>query len=282
MQRQAEERDRRRAASHVRTHSIEGEHEVAVGECHVRRPIMSSRSTRFCPPRLLSVIAILSIGLIAVAGGCQAAPEAPRSADPTVLVIPSGEYEQAFDAVIAAARDVGFITAVRDLRHGVIQTSPLPASTVFEPWTRDNAGLDTAIESTVNLQRRRALVEFAPIGIADASGSDAPARLTGPDVLGIGDQRSPDLTSVHGEMEMRVWVYLERAHTPGMKRFAWSPAMTTRWRQPDEPVDPDEGVEAISIWTPIARDPALEERIVGEVREALERDRTTPSASAPA
>ena len=201
-------------------------------------------------------------------GGCSSAPEPVVTNAPAVLLVPSSRYDAAFDAAIKSSRDVGMTTAVRDRRDGVIETQPRQASTVFEPWVGDNSSLSTAMGSTAHLQRRRVRIEFAPVPTVPES-EPIPPRLTGPDVLGLSSARSADLEHYSGELEMKVWVYLERAHTRGVKRFPWSTSLTSRWSDARQPIDPKEGVASTSVWTPLARDPELEQRIVASVSEAL-------------
>src|SRR5262245_7044880 len=142
--------------------------------------------------------------------GCSSVP------GPTVLNIPAASYSSAFDAAVEAAREDGMPPVVRDRRAGVIETEPRIAGSILEPWRNDNSSVEQAVENTVSFLRRRARFEFAPVGFQPAA--DSPWKdLTGPDVV-QGDQANIDLTQAEGELELRVFVFIEQAHTVGVRR----------------------------------------------------------------
>jgi len=209
---------------------------------------------------VLATLVFVPGGLGAL-GGCTAKP------GPQVLTIAPEQYDDAFSAAVEIARRDGLLAAFQDRRAGVIDTEPVRAATVFEPWRSDNASTGEAFENTLGLQRRKARFEFAPVGFHEPDSSDdAP---TGPDLLGL-DAPPLDLTQSDQPLELRVWVYTERAHTPGMRRSTWTRRKTTR----SELVVPENeaGLPGGQFWTPLSRDQAYEERLLAGVQKMLQQE----------
>jgi hypothetical protein len=203
---------------------------------------------------------LLPLLLILIPGGCAKSP------GPDLLRLDAGTYHEAFDAAMEASRTHGLPPALRDRRRGVIETQPALATSVLEPWHDDNATLGQSLENTIAFQRRRARFEFAPTGTAPPAATGDTAAV--PDLLGV-ETRDLDLSAYHGELELRVQVIVERAHTMGVRRSTWSRRSTTR-ATIDSPAR--EGVPA-SFWTPVSRDEAFERRLLAAVDHALrERD----------
>ena len=185
------------------------------------------------------------------------------SQGPDFLSIDSQTYSDAFDAAVEAARVAGLPPIVRDRRSGLIETEPRIAGSVLEPWRTDNASFTQTIENTITFQRRRARFEFAPVIFQPNQPSDAP--LTGPDLFGT-QEAEVDLTRHTGPLELRVWVYVERSYSPGLRRSTWTRAKTTRTRiVPAE----DDGTLPSRYWTPVHRDEAFERRLLAAVQSAL-------------
>jgi len=136
--------------------------------------------------------------------------------------------------------------ALRDRRSGVIETEAQIAGSVLEPWRTDNASAAQAVENTVAFQRRRARFEFTPAGFQE------PPR---------------DLTKVPDDLELRVWVFVERASTPGLRRSTWtrSKTTTTQLVAPEG----DTGPAPTTSWTPVTRDVAYERRLLAAVQDGL-------------
>ena len=201
--------------------------------------------------------ALVVLLLCGLHGGCA------TSQGPDVLSIDSDSYSDAFDAAVEAVRVAGLPPTVRDRRSGLIETEPRFAGSVIEPWRNDNASFTQSIENTITFQRRRARFEFAPVLFQPDQPADAP--LTGPDLLGTQDAEV-DLSRYIGALELRVWVYVERSYTPGLRRSTWTRAKTTRTR-----IVPAEDTEAppAQFWTPVHRDEAFERRLLAAVQSAL-------------
>jgi len=187
--------------------------------------------------------------------GACATPEGPA-----YLTIDAALYEQAFDAAMAASRANDMPPAMRDRRAGLIDTKATIASSILEPWRRGNASLDQAMENTVVFQRRRARFEFTPGSFRDpTAGSEL-------DLLGLSGPRL-DLTTFEGPVEVRVWVVVERAYSPGIRRDTWSRRNTTRTVVTRPATNP--GVPTTEFWAPVTRDLAFERRLLAEVAELL-------------
>lgn len=238
------------------------------------------------PFPLIACLLGLTLGL----AGCA------TSEGPELLVIDSSKYPEAFDAADQAVRAVGMPPTLRDRRGGVIETEPHIAGSIFEPWRSDNASFDQALENTVAFQRRRVRVEFTPVGF-DPSTSDAADQMAGPDLLGL-ETAAWDLTRYKGEIELRVWVYLERSYTFGVRRSAWtmserrqseiiepgnaetaslesaaSAATTAQATETSIGVFDDKDLSPVrpAFWTPITRDPAFERRLLEEIRKRMDK-----------
>jgi len=204
---------------------------------------------------VLTFLALLSAALT----GCNARP------GPQMLTIAPDQYDQAFAAAVEVARRDGLQAAFQDRRAGVIETEPRRAASMFEPWRTDNATTDQAVENTLGLQRRRARFEFVPVGFQDV-GPPPGSPPAGPDLLGI-DAPTVDLTQTDQPLELRVWVFTERAHTPGMRRSSWTRRKTTRsiLVYPEN----EAGLPSGQFWTPLSRDEAYEQRLLAGVQRML-------------
>lgn len=212
---------------------------------------------RFLPPTAATLAAAMLCALIL--GGCAS------STGPAYLTIGPDQYQMAFDAAVEAARTAGLDAVLRDRRSGIIETSPTDAGSALEPWKGDNASLEQGLENTLAHQRRRARFEFVPAGFR-YSQTTADQGLSGPDLL-VTEHAATDLTRLDGDLELRVWVFVERAHLLGLRRGTWSRALTTR----TVIIDPDSDGRALPAryWTPVARDTAFERRLLAAVDKQL-------------
>lgn len=192
-------------------------------------------------------------------GGC--ASTGTMTAGPELLTIEATRYNQAFDAAVEAAYQAGMAAVVRDRRTGVIETSPRIAGSILEPWRTDNASLGQALENTIALQRRRVRFEFIPAGFQPRDPL-AQSTLSGPDVLHL-DADSIDLTQLEGPLELRAWVYVEQAHTPGVRRSTWTRSLTTFTTSPSSTAT------GSTFWTTVARDNAYERALLAKVNSIL-------------
>jgi hypothetical protein len=223
--------------------------------------------------RSLLAVALLSAGM----SGC-----ASNSDGPELLTVPAADYPAAFDAALEAARREGMPAALRDRRAGVIETNPCPAGSLLEPWRTDNASLDQATENTMAYQRRLARFEFAPAGMNPGAQAPATQPLTGPDFVS-GGEPPLDLSQAQGDLELRVWVYLERGSIPGLRRSTWTRSKTTQTQlvYPEGQADRIKGKERGMVvnWTPVARDPDYERRLLRMVQEIMANPQPQPAAT---
>ncbi len=227
------------------------------------RCVANSVGTTILPKGVIGALLIC-----AIVSGCA------TSQGPTFLTIQSEAYADAFDAAVEAAAVAGLSPTVRDRRSGVIETEPRIAGSVLEPWRNDNASFAHAMENTITFQRRRARFEFTPAGFRPREPAEAP--LTGPDLFAM-DDAEVDLSRLAGPLELRVWVYVERAYSPGIRRSTWTRAKTTRTRiVPAE----DETALPTRFWMPVRRDEAYERRLLAAVERAL-GEPSAPSSDGP-
>jgi hypothetical protein len=229
------------------------------------RGMMSMRQGRIRTKLLLLFSGLLAV---AAAGGCGSGP------DLEVLVIQPHQYQAAFHAALEAAHDERLDPIVRDIRTGVIETEPTVAASLLEPWRVEPTGLDQRFENTIAMRRRFARFEFSPAGSTGRSARSplAEARADGADPLGLGAPL-PDLTAAEGPIELRIWVFLEQATRPGLRRGTWTRRSTTQAAvyRPGLDADIDEEPLPRLVWTPVSRDPAMETHLLNEVRKSLSR-----------
>jgi len=182
-------------------------------------------------------------------GGCA------RQGGPDLLRISSGNYHHAFDAAIEATRKAGMPAVLRDRRGGVIETEAGIAGSLIEPWRTDNASFEQGMENTIAFQRRRARFEFVPLHHTGVSSGQQATDETA----------ALDLTSFPGDLELRVWVFVERANAPGFRRAAWTRRTASRAGLGD-PIEQD---PSVVMWSPVARDRAYEQRLLAAIERGF-------------
>jgi hypothetical protein len=188
------------------------------------------------------------------------------STGPDVLLLDSSQYAVVFDAAVAAARQDGMNPVLKDRRSGVISTEPAVAGSFVEPWKPDPSTSRQGLENTLSLQRRSARFEFLPAQNIPVPGRDN-AVLVGPNLLSPSGQ---DLTTYDGELELRVWVYVERKYTQGVQRGTWTlqSESITQIMPAQEPWEQVPG----EFWAPISRDVAREQQLLGAVETSLQQE----------
>lgn len=205
---------------------------------------------------------------------------------PAVLSFPHGDYGRAFDAAIEAAKAQGLEPVVADRSLGVIETDSRSAGSLLEPWRTDNDGLSDAFAHTVSFERRRARFEFVPEGFS-APEPAADARALGPAIAGSdrADDRL-DLTRFDGTIELRAWVFVDRAFRGNQQIGRWSLSEQRYAQDPTEaPLPEDQSTRAPTEWTPIGRDVPYERRLTARIRQAMAQAQpadATATAPAPA
>lgn len=205
---------------------------------------------------------------------------------PEVISLSSAEYPAYFEACLDQAREAGMPAALADRTIGIIETTPRHIGSIFEPWRQDSTGIVQGAEATIQYERRRVRFEFVPAGFTLPAPSGE-ARLTGPDVPGsLADDRRFDLEHYEGEVQLRAWVYVERAFTPGLKPGTWSLSLTTTWTDPitNNPYrsSTDTTTRSPTTWTPISRDEAMERTLLANVQKQLEQGALAARAGAAA
>lgn len=180
-----------------------------------------------------------------------------------MVLVASGEYAQAFDAAIDAASTSGMKPVFLNRRSGVITTEPTIAGSVAEPWKRSASSPRQALENTFSLQRRTARFEFLPTSLS-VEPNTTEGVLVGPDLLaGVGQ----DLTNFDGELELRVWVYIDRHYTQGIRLGTWSLSSesVSTVLPTQEPWEQSPG----SFWVTISRDIPAERTILSSIEARL-------------
>ena len=118
---------------------------------------------------------------------------------------------------------------------------------MLEPWRGDNATLGQATENTIAFQRPCGALRVAPAGGAAELAGRSPGP--GPDLLGL-DEPRPGSQHVHGRPRVTVRVYVERAHSMGIRRSTWSRAAARRG--PTSTPRRSDGSIPAEFWTPVA------------------------------
>ena len=201
-----------------------------------------------------------------VIGGCAS----DRGSHP--LAITSQEYSSAFDAAVKVSTTAGMPPLVSDRVGGVIEGRPRLAGSLIEPWRIDNADFQQFVENTINKQRRRIRFEFLPIDFRppEPSGENV---LQGPVVPGstIDEARSIDVLNHTGDIEVRVWVYVEREFVPNLEQNTWSRAGNSFSSNPLGIESPRDGTTRSSgRWTPVGRDEKMEQRLLAQMESSLQ------------
>ncbi len=185
---------------------------------------------------------------------------------PSVLRLDSAQYAAVFDVAASVASDDGMKPSLLDRRSGVISTDPAIAGSLVEPWKPRASTPRQGLENTLSLQRRTARFEFSPVVSMPEQG-DEEGELLGPDLLSSVGQ---DLTNYDGPLELRVWVYVDRKYTQGIRRGTWTLSSESRTQiMPAE--QPWEQVPG-TFWAPITRDVACEQAILATIEASLERN----------
>ncbi|RLS46411.1 MAG: hypothetical protein DWH86_02930 [Planctomycetota bacterium] len=213
-------------------------------------------------------------------GGCAADPVPP------VLAFPRADYERVFDAVVETARVYRYRPVIADRELGIIETDARASGSLLEPWRSDNDGLQDMMAHTVNFERRRVRFEFVPESF-DSPTPGADARAEGAAIAGStrAEQRF-DLLSTKDTIEMRVWVYVDRAFRPNQQIGRWTSGETHVSTDPTMTQTlEDESTRIPTEWTPIGRDVPYEQRLMVSIKELLAatpaRAKDDPSGTAP-
>ena len=222
--------------------------------------------------RIAGCLGCLAAGL----AGCAAPPVPP------VLAFDRADYERVFEAAIESAREDGLEPVVADRDLGVIETAPRTAGSLVEPWRTDNADVEEMVAHTVNFERRRARFEFVPEGFA-VPAPDPQGPSVGPAIPGSdrAEQRF-DLMKAGGRIELRAWVYVDRAFLPNQSFGRWTLGETRYSTDPTQARRPDDPATAINTqWTPIGRDEPYEQRLMQRIHVLLADWRSDAADEAP-
>ena len=186
-----------------------------------------------------------------------------RAVGPDMIVLDSQNYSAVFDAAVAAAEADGMKAVLLDRRGGIITTEPAVAGSFLEPWKPHPSTARQGLENTLAMQRRTARFEFVP-AVLKIVISENDGERTGPDLL---SSTGVDLSIYDGPMELRVWVYVDRNYTQGIRRGTWSLRQETRTTvlPAEEPWEQVPG----SFWMPVTRDVARERELLASVESQL-------------
>jgi hypothetical protein len=213
---------------------------------------------RRAPGRTTAAAVVGALAAIVGLNGCAA------TQGPQVVAVDAAHYEVAFDAAVEAVRRQGLPATIRNRRGGVIETEPAVAGSLLEPWKGGNASLGQAMDNTMHLQRRRVRFEFTPVGF-DPAAAALGREPTGPQAVTAAEV--PDLTAAAADLELRVWVVLERCYIPGIQLNTWTQSLASRTTI--VPIDAEDEPLPVQHWTAFARDEPFERRLLAQVQEAI-------------
>jgi hypothetical protein len=182
-----------------------------------------------------------------------------RVIGPDVIVLDSQSYTAAFDAAVNAANTDGMTPMLLDRRGGIITTNPVVAGSFLEPWKPKPSSARQGLENTLAQQRRTARFEFVPV-LSTIVKDTQTDELVGPNFL---SSAGLDLTTYQGQMELRVWVYVDRKYTQGILRSTWS--LRQESRTIILPAEEPWNQVANSFWAPISRDVARERELLAAI-----------------
>ncbi len=210
-----------------------------------------------------AMIGVLLI-LVAFQPGCSSQPTV------TDLRANSSDYDNAFDAVLAAVREAGYTIDRVDRRHGVITSKPLSAGSVLEPWRDPQASPEQAIESTFNYERRLIRVYFEPM--AAVENNQVPTNQSGQGTnLVVAQVEKPtsgwtDISQYQGSLRIDVQCTIERSHRPGRRIETRS---SRRLSYTTDPALAKQGIPG-DYWEPASRDAYTEQFMMKLITQQAE------------
>lgn len=183
---------------------------------------------------------------------------------PTELAVPVGNYDRSVEAAVSTLDALGYRCTVIDREAGIVDTQPLRAGSLVEPWRTDNASLSDAAANTVSQRRRQVRLFWTR--------PDAPAEpitdavLKGPTLPGT---TAPATAVAMGTtpLVLRAIVSLEQQYTPGDNISTYSASLSSQYTEPKSATS---GPVDRGPWTAIGRDEATEERILGLIAKAMD------------
>lgn len=182
---------------------------------------------------------------------------------PTEITVPAGQYDRSMQTAVDTLNRLGYRCTVIDREAGVVDTDPRRAGSLVEPWRTDNASLSDAAANTVSPRRRQVRLSWTPVGAEQPLVE--PATLGGPEVPGSkAPQPGADLAAA--PLILRAIVSLEQQYTPGDRISPYSASLSSNFTEPRSATD---GPVDRGTWTPVGRDEATEQRILGLIERAL-------------
>lgn len=184
-------------------------------------------------------------------GGCAARQE------PVRFSVEAGDYDRAFEATRSTLRDANFEIERVDSARGVITTRSRGDAGFFTPWTGYQLDASSALEDSLNQQRRRVRVSFIPVEDESAYTSG------GGDQDRIGSRL--DEVASRGPWTAYVDVGVTRVQTAGFRPTPRSVLMGT---VTIDPVAEAQGVSTI-YEVPVSQDPALAAALVKRIMDRM-------------
>lgn len=182
---------------------------------------------------------------------------------PTEIAIPPGDYERSMQTAVETLRTLGYRCTVIDREAGVVETDPRRAGSLVEPWRTDNASLSDAAANTVSPRRRQVRLSWEPAGTQGPLAE--PTTLTGPTLPGT-TAPAPRANLGTSTLVLRAIVSLDQQYTPGDRISPYSASLSSSY---SEVRSGTEGPVDRGSWTPVGRDEATEQRILGLIERAL-------------
>jgi hypothetical protein len=158
------------------------------------------------------------------------------------LLVPPGDPEYVWETVVQVIGDYFRVereVPIRqigddDFTEGYLETFPLVGSTIFEPWAHDTANSYERIESTLQTMRRTAVVRVVSV-------------------------------RGHGGFQVQVSVFKDLEDLPQPALATSGPAAFHYDGTTPRIINPIDEQETNSSWIKQGHDPALEQRLLGQM-----------------
>ncbi|MEM9789531.1 MAG: hypothetical protein AAF842_03895 [Planctomycetota bacterium] len=220
-------------------------------------------------------LALAALALLLPA--CAApAPDNPGLLPDTVeLTFPADDYDRVYTATVNALTDLGFTLDRRDHRFGVVTTRPLRVGTFAEPWVATRSTLPQSLAATGAPRQRVVRVELVPTTAVEPGLASVPVYPEPPALAPGASFDRPSVLPGHplpgSAYRLDITAAVEQLATPVRRPTRSMEAK----RKIDDLTAVPAGVQRLGVTQPayyhaVARDPALEQRLLDAIVARLD------------
>ena len=186
--------------------------------------------------RMSQLTACLLVGF----AGCALGPQPTNVLNaPNAIEVSADRYDVMWERTVAVLNQYHFTVARESKIEGVIETHYRAGSNLLEPWHHDSVGYANRLESTLQSIRRRVIVTFQ--------------------------------TTSPGMVNISVRVDKEIEDVPGLAANYEGGATFSEAQPLERDLDQVVGQVGASRWLPRGTDPALESKLMRDIRFAVLR-----------